>query len=94
MNVKWRDAVSDPHERRVFEALEDERWDFRTVPALAKSAELPEDHVRAVLRRYPQFIRQSFVPDSRGRALYTLASKGAGLREWYATARAFITKST
>ena len=94
MNVKWREAVSDPRERKVFEALEDEHWDFRTVSGLAKSASLPEDDVRAVLRRYPQFIRQSLVPDSRGRELYTLISKGGGLREWYATARAFITKST
>ena len=49
MNVKWREAVSDPRERKVFEALEDEHWDFRTVSGLAKSASLPEDDVRAVL---------------------------------------------
>ena len=94
MKSTWRDSVSDPTARRVLEALEDPHWDFRTVPGLAESTDLPEHGVRDVLNRYPRFVRRSLVPDSQGRELYTLVSRGMGLREWYATTRAFITKST
>jgi hypothetical protein len=93
MKSTWRDTVSEPMERRVIEALEDPRWDFRTVPGLAESTDLPEPIVRRVLNRYPEFVRQSLVPDLQGRELFTLASRGRGLREWYAITRAFITKS-
>ncbi|HMH53732.1 MAG TPA: hypothetical protein VK548_26095 [Candidatus Acidoferrum sp.] len=93
MKSNWRDAVSDPTDRKVIESLDDPRWDFRTVPGLATSTGLPEHIVRDVLSRYPQVIRRSPVPDSQGRELYTLVSKGGGLREWYARTRAFITKS-
>jgi hypothetical protein len=94
MKSDWRDAVSDPTDRKVMESLEDPRWDFRTVSGLATSTGLSERVVRDVLNRYPQFIRRSPIPDSQGRELYTLVSKGGGLREWYAKTRAFITKST
>ncbi len=93
MKSTWQATVSDPIERKVFEALDDPRWDFRTVQGLAKSTELPEHIVCDVLQRYPQFVRRSPVPDAQGRGLYTLVSKGGGFREWYATTRAFITKS-
>lgn len=93
MKSTWRDTISDTNERKVIEALEDPRWDFRTVAGLAKSTNLVEHVVRDVLNRYPQFVRQSPVPDSQGHELYTLVSKGRGLREWYATTRAFITKT-
>jgi hypothetical protein len=94
MKSTWQATVSDPIERRVFEALDDPRLDFRTVQGLAKSTELPEHIVCDVLGRYPRFIRQSPVHDAQGRKLYALVSKGGGLREWYATTRAFIAKST
>jgi hypothetical protein len=94
MKSTWRDTVSDPIEQRVIEALEDPRWDFRTVSGLAKSTDLPEHVVRDVLNRYPRFVRRLPIPDSQGRELYRPVSRGASLREWYATTRAFITKST
>jgi len=93
MKSTWQTIVSDPIERQVFQALDDPRWDFRTVEGLAKSADLPEQIVCDVLNRYPQLVRRSPVPDAQGRELYTLVSKGGGFREWYATTRAFITKS-
>ncbi len=93
MTREWQTAVIDPTDRRVFEALEDPRWDFRTVEGLSKTTGLPETTVRHVLARHPRFIRQSPIPDSEGRELFTLISNGVGLREWYRTTRAFITKS-
>lgn len=94
MERLWRGEITDPTERRVFEALEDRRWDFRTIHGLAASTRLSEEVVRKTLNRYPQFIRRSPLPDTEGRELYTLVSRGRGLREWYRTTRAFITKST
>ncbi len=94
MGTHWKDLIADPLERKVFEALDDPRWDFRTIPGLSKSTGVPESDVKRILERYPQLIRRSPVPDSEGRALYTLVSKGGGLREWYSKTRAFITKTT
>jgi len=94
MGASWKDRITDPVERKVFEALDDPQWDFRTIPGLSKATGVPESLVKDIVERYPQFIRRSPVPDSGGRALYTLASKGSSLREWYSTTRAFITKST
>lgn len=94
MRESWKEQILNPVEREIFEALDDPRWDFRTIAGLSKGTGVPESTVRDVLDRYPQFIRQSPVPDLEGRALYTLVSKRGGLREWYSTTRAFITKST
>lgn len=53
MTREWQTAVTDPTDRRVFEALEDPRWDFRTVEGLSKTTGLPETTVRNVLARHP-----------------------------------------
>jgi len=94
MRASWRDTITDPTECKIFEALEDPRWDFRTVPGLSKTLGIPEDRVRDILRRYPHLVRQSPVPDSEGRDLFSLVSRGRNLREWYRITRAFVTKST
>jgi hypothetical protein len=94
MSSSWRDRITDPIERKVFEALADPQWDFRTLPGLSKATGIAESTVKDIVERYPEFSRRSPVPDSEGRALYTLISKGSSLREWYRTTRAFITKST
>lgn len=94
MSASWRDRIIDPDERKVFEALDDPQWDFRTIPGLSKTTGVPESIVKEIVERYPQFTRRSPVPDSEGRTLYTLVSKGSSLREWYRTTRAFITNST
>lgn len=90
----WCDIVTDPEERRVFEALADPRWDLRTVDGLSKSASVPENQVREILRRYPDLVRQAAVLDAEGRELYALASRAMSLREWFSTTRAFMSKTT
>lgn len=94
MSAPWQDQIVNPLERKIFEALDDPQWDFRTIPGLSSATGLPESVVMSIVERYPQLIRRSPVPDSEGRALYSLVSKGSSLREWYRTTRAFITKST
>jgi hypothetical protein len=90
----WRDIVDEPEARRVFEALADPTWDFRTIEGLAQSTGLPESRVEEVLQKYRSFVRQSPVLDRRGRPLFTLSSKGATLQEWLSSLRAFLSKST
>ena len=43
--LDWRSHIEDfdPNERRILLALSDERWDWLTVGALRKSANLPEE---------------------------------------------------
>ena len=38
MTVKWDEAIVDPTERKVFEALSDPKWDYRTVHGIAREA--------------------------------------------------------
>ena len=94
MGASWRDEISDPTERKIFEALDNPAWDFRTVEGISRETALPESLVLDTIAKYPNLIRRTPVPDTKGRGLYTLTSRGGGLREWYSTTRAFVTKST
>jgi hypothetical protein len=90
----WMKVVREPDARRVFEALADDKWDFRTIAGLSASTGIAEDRVRDILRQYESQIRRSLVLDRQGRELYTLASRRPSLREWLSNTRAFIAKST
>jgi hypothetical protein len=79
---------------KVRQALEDSRWDFRTVEGMIEDTGLPSERIEEALRRHGAEVRVSNVPDSKGRILYTLASKRMGLRELLANTQAFIAKST
>lgn len=71
----WRDVVTDPAEVPVFEALEDPKWEWRTLGALARTSGLSETEVRGVLTKYPLLVRRSGVPGKSGEELYTLQSR-------------------
>ncbi len=90
----WTQVVKQPEERKIFEALADSRWDFRTVDGVSTSTGLSRTSVREILFKYPTLIRLSPVRDIEGRELFTLTSRGRSIRELYGIARAFITKST
>ena len=92
MEMEWRDIVTDPVELKIFEALADPKWDFRTLAALSRASGLPPDKVRAVLANYPRLVRRSPVPDAKDQELYTLVSKGSTLQEWLSTTRAYVSK--
>ncbi len=68
----WQQVVLDPTERKVFEALEDPRWDWRTISALSGVSELDAESTRRILQKYPVLVRQSTVPGPGGEELYTL----------------------
>lgn len=71
----WRTVVTNQAERRIFEALEDRRWEWRTVRALSQASGLSTDDVRRVLSRYPSLVRKSVVPGISGDDLYTLQAR-------------------
>jgi len=79
--------------QRINKALADPRWDFRTIPGLAKAANLSEQEVQALLEAHSDQVRQSAVPDRHGRALYTLRSRPKKVREFLAEVRAYVAKS-
>ena len=93
MSNGWEDRIIDPAERKVFEALSDPEWDFRTVAGVSKATGLLETEVAAVLEKYPDLIRKSPVRDAKGRDLYTLRSRGIAAQELLAQARTIISKS-
>ncbi len=74
-NPDWRALVSDPSHAKIFEALEDTRWEWRTVGALSRTSSLDVAEVLRVLNSYPSLIRRSVTPGPQGQDLYTLQSR-------------------
>lgn len=72
METDWRKVISDPIEIKVFEALEDPRWEWRTLSALSRVSGLDHEGARRIFRKYPSLIRLSVVPAPNGEELYTL----------------------
>ena len=68
----WRKVISDPTEIKLFQSLEDPKWEWRTIYALSRAIGLDVENTRRLLRKYPMFIRQSLVPGPNGEELYTL----------------------
>ncbi len=93
MPYDWEEKMTDPKERKVFEALSDPDWDFRTVAGLSRSAGISEAEVAAILGKYPDLIRKSAVPTRDGAELFTLRSRDVTFKERLAEARLIISKS-
>ena len=93
MPRSWQTLISEPTERKVFDALSDPQWDFRTVHGISKATDLSEGEVNAILHKYPDLIRRSLVRDEDGSELFTLASRTPGPQEIVSQFRSFITKS-
>ena len=66
--------VKDPTAREVLAALLDSQWEFRTAEGIAKQSRVPVEKVRSILDAYPQFVRQSPVPDRSGAPLFAAHS--------------------
>jgi hypothetical protein len=93
MGTSWSAVITDPKEHKVFEALSDPEWDFRTVDGISKATDLTAAEVKAVLGKYPNLVRKSLVRDNDGRELFTLASRPPGPQEIVSQFTSFITKS-
>lgn len=94
MQKKWEDIVKDPEERKVFSALDNPRWDFRTIEALKREIGLPSSKIEKIIHKYKDLIRQSPVPDKKGRRLYTLTERGQRFGEIFNIIRQSVTKTS
>jgi hypothetical protein len=56
---EWRQVVRDPREAKIFEALEDPRYEWRTLKALQRASGMSEQEVRQVLDRNRSLIREA-----------------------------------
>ena len=93
--ASWTDVIHNPNERKVFEALSDPKWDFRTVDGIRRVSGLPDNEIRSILDKYKgKLVRKSDIPDPHGRDIYTLKTDRAETRELLAKLRTFISKST
>jgi len=82
-------------EKAVLDALADLAWDFRTIDGTAKTTGLAEEQVESILSKYQgSVVRESAVPDRKGRQLFTLGTRPLTMDERWGLARAFVTKST
>jgi DNA-binding IclR family transcriptional regulator len=55
----------------VIAALEDRRYEWRTIDGLAEQTGLPSAKVQEILESLQEDLVRSSVPDDRGRSLYT-----------------------
>ena len=96
MEKKWQDIVTDSNERKLFEALADPAWDFRTIDGLVRVTGLSEPEVQGIITKYEPrgLIRQSTVPSKKGEALFTLPSSGFSAGEVFSIIRSTITKTS
>lgn len=65
----------------VAAALNDPRWDFRTIDGIAAETRLPPEVVQRVIADNPAFARKSVATDEEGRELYTARRRSVSLRE-------------
>ena len=87
---EWEKKISDPSERKVFEALSNREWNLRTLAGIAKETGLSEPDVTRILEKYPQFIRKSEVLDREGNNLFTLRSNPIKFKERLAVLRMYL----
>lgn len=74
-DTDWRSTIKDPKESLVFQALDDPRWDWRTVPSLADASGLSQTDVRKLLNSHPELVRKSGTPSTSGEDLFTLHAR-------------------
>jgi hypothetical protein len=90
----WISEIKDPSEVKVFEALANPKWDFRTVKGIAKETSLNSTLVSNIINAHTgKLIRKSVIPDKTGDELYTLKSKRADIAEIYDQFRTFLSKN-
>ena len=72
---------------RVREALDDPKWDFRTVAGIARDTGLDPKRVKRLLDRHRSEVRQTLSRDRK--KIYTLRSRPRKLREVIAELQMF-----
>ena len=76
---------------KVHAALQNPRWDFRTVSGIARDTGLDPGHVARMLKMHRPEIRQTLSRDRR--KIYTLKSRPRKMREVIADLQVFASNS-
>ena len=66
----------------VRDALEDSRWDFRTISSISRDTGLSEDAVKVVLSHHGSQVYCAVHPDQSGQPLYTTVKHAPRFREF------------
>ena len=69
----WRSVIRDPREIQLFEALEDSKFEWRTLSALKRESGLSDAEVLKVIARHPELIRQG--KSVSGESIWTLQER-------------------
>jgi hypothetical protein len=82
MHQNWRDEITDPDELKVFEALSDPKYDFRTMNGIKKTSGLSVSKIKEILIKYRHLIRESPIRNEKNQKLYTLISRKKPFNEF------------
>ena len=78
---------------KIRAALEDSRWDFRTIEGISRDTGLGIACVSEQLDQHRSEVRRAVSRDGKGRELYTTKPWPVGFREVIADIHAFASKS-
>ncbi|WP_350644671.1 hypothetical protein [Pseudoalteromonas sp. G24-MNA-CIBAN-0072] len=81
---KRRDQAIRP---QVIAALENDKWDYRTIQGIANELHISPEKVRAIVTS-DNAIRQSVMRDSKGRRLYTTKKRKSAFGDYFSAFRA------
>lgn len=80
-------TVNSP-ETRVFTALNNSKWLYRTAEGIAKETQLPKTEVEITLKAHPEKVRVSLVRRRDGSILFASKEKVSGLQDAWTAVRA------
>jgi DNA polymerase III delta subunit len=69
----WREVVRDAKEAKIFEALEEPKYQWRTMRALQQAGGMSEPEVRNVIDRYRSLVREA--RSQSGEPIWTLQER-------------------
>ena len=76
VGMSWKEAVTDPDEKNVFEAMDGANVTWRTQSGIARQTGLPEDRVAQIISKYDlRLTRLSETPSISGSAIVGLIDK-------------------
>ena len=78
---------------RIQAALEDPRWNFRTVEGISRDTGLNAACISDLLEEHQPEVRRAVSRDRKGRVLYTIKPWPVSIREVIADLHAFASKS-
>ena len=72
---RWQDLVTDAQATKVFLALDDPKYTWRTAKAIARQTGLAESKVWEVVKTHPKLLRMSRTPSVTGDPLVGLMER-------------------